>query len=488
MFSNFCHLSRDILLIGAIVFMPITSALSDTVPNVDMRASLTTSPPLFKAQTTTLRNGLQVVIVVNPRAPVVTHMLWIRAGGADESTTDSGVAHYLEHLMFKGTKRTPPGEYSRRIAAMGGNENAFTGQDYTAYFVTIAPEHLPDVMALERDRFMNLNVPLEHAKSELAVVREERRQRTENDPLGGFYEQMSAVLHASTSYDNPIIGWADDIERLTWAKAKTFKDTWYHPRNMMLVISGAIDLPTATALANKYYGDWPDRPIPPRERMMPPVFTGQTSLEFTSDQINQPQLLMAWRAPSYHQYPAMSRTLSVMAEIMDGGAATRLYQTLVVKQKRASSIDLSYDDAAWGDGTIWISAVPMPGISLEQLGTDITTALKQASTDITDDEVKRAITRLQRSALFARDSVAGPAMTIGEAWATGATLEQIENWPRDLAMVNTNDVRTAISHILTCAPDKNCAPPVIGNIIPQKTAHQKPIPVSHQAPSMKGQR
>jgi zinc protease len=415
---------------------------------------------VFNAETFTLGNGLQVVVIPNSRAPVVTHMLWIRAGAADEPESVGGAAHFIEHLMFKGTPRQAPGEYSRRIRELGGQDNAFTGQDFTAYFFTITSEHLATIMAMERERFMHLQPPDSDIASEKQVIIEERRQRTENDPLGPLTEQMRAYLFASHPYDKPVIGWMDDMKRLTWQDAQAFMTAWYAPNNMMLVVSGDVTTSQIRQLAQKYYGDWKKRDVPGRDRLSPPLHPGQMTLQFKSDKVKQPQLMMAWLAPSFRQNPERSRILEVLVETLDGGASTRLYQDLVVKKKRATAIGLTYDGDTRDDGSFWVSATPAAGVTLTDLKTDILHFLDETAKNLTDTEVAEAIKRLQRQAIYARDSVAGPAMTIGNGLAAGASLEDIETWPQKIATVTVSDIKGIITDMLRCTPGESCQPPL----------------------------
>lgn len=435
-------------------------------------SSATTFSRVFGATSFTLKNGLEVVVVPNHRAHVVTHMLWVKAGAADEPAGESGTAHYLEHLMFKGTPHQAPGAYSRRVAALGGDDNAFTSQDYTAYFATLAPEHLPELMQMERERFLYLAPPPEHARSELAVVIEERRQRTENDPLGALQEQLNATLFAGSPYADPIIGWPDDLPRLDWAAVKAFKDRWYRASNMILVLSGDITPDVARKLATQYYADWPQLPVPARPRMIPPPFPAPTALFLASPRVEQPSVMVGWRAPSFREDKAQSLALQVAAEVLDGGPSTRLYQDLVVTQKKASAISFSYTESAWGDGSIWVSATPAQGVSLATLQAAVFSSLAQATTGITDDEVARAQTRLIRQAAFARDSVAGPAMVIGQAMATGTTLEDIETWPAQIGGVTAAQVRAALTQQFLCTgpAQDTCPAPVIARVAPKAPA------------------
>lgn len=445
----------------------------------------TETRPLFGATTTTLKNGLQVIVVENHRAKIVTHMLWIKAGGADEPESAGGIAHFLEHLMFKGTPNTPPGEYSRRIRAIGGEENAFTSQDYTSYFFTVPRDKLADIMALERDRFLHLAPPADHVLSERDVVIEERRQRTENDVLGPFYEEMNGVLFAGTPYGDPVIGWEKDIARLTWDQAAAFKNTWYVPNNMILVLSGDITLADATSLAKKYYGDFKPRPVPPRLRPTPPPATAAATLRMKSDKVQQSQAALAWRVPSYRQDKKAALAFDVMAEALSGGSATPLYQNLVVRDKIATGVHLSYTADAWADTSLQLSATPTDGITPEKLTSSLRTGFIEALKNLTDQDVARAILRLQRQVIFARDPVSGPAMAIGASLATGSTLDELETWPAQIGTVTRQDIQHAAETYLLCDDaTETCGTPVTAIVQAvtsnegQATQRRSPQPLS----------
>lgn len=419
------------------------------------------TPAVFGAKTFTLKNGLHGVVVENNRAPIVTHMLWIRAGAADEPESVGGIAHYLEHLMFKGTKQQEPGAYSRSIRALGGHDNAFTSQDYTAYFFTIAPEHLPAIMVMERERFLRLKPLQNHVKSELEVVIQERRERTDNDPLGALYEQVNAVLFAGGPYDNPVIGWRGDIEKLTWDDAATFKDTWYVPGNMTVIFSGDITLAAAQKLAQKYYGDFKVQPVPERRRLAPPRMPAQMTLSFTEGRIKQPQAMMVWRMPSYRQNPKTALALQVLAESLDGGISTPLYQNMIVRDQIATGVSLSYDPDAWDDTALWFAATPAGNLTPEKLAVKMNESLKAAMETLTEADIARTITKLKRQAIFARDSVSGPAMMIGGALMTGSTLDQIETWPDQIGAITLADVQAAANELIFCVPTAGlCQPPL----------------------------
>ena len=232
----------------------------------------------FGAETFMLDNGMQVIVIPNHRIPVVTHMVWYRVGAADELPGLSGMAHYFEHLMFKGTKKLEPGEFSRTVKMLGGRDNAFTGQDYTAYFQSIAVEHLEKVMRMEADRMFNLAPPADHFASEKNVVLEERRQRTENNPKGLFGEQLRNLLFVNHPYGTPTIGWMDEIERYEWTDVKGFYEQWYAPNNAIVIISGDITVEEFKPLAEKIYGTLPAKKLPKRSRPNIPPAIGKTRL------------------------------------------------------------------------------------------------------------------------------------------------------------------------------------------------------------------
>ncbi len=396
----------------------------------------------FNAQSFTLSNGMQVVVIPNHRAPVVTHMVWYKVGAADEQPGVSGMAHYLEHLLFKGTEKLAPGDYSRRVRVLGGNDNAFTGQDFTAFYASVSVDRLYDIMEMEADRMVNANPPPEHFASEKEVVLEERRQRTDNDPRARFAEQLQSLLYVNHPYQKPIIGWMDEIKRYEWPQVKEFYDRWYAPNNAILIVSGDMTAERLKPAAENTYGKIPPRDIPPRIRPSIPPAPSPALLTLSSAEIHQPVWQSLYPAPAYHHNKTDALALQVLEEIMSGGPATRLYQSLVVDQKKAVSINLSYNGTALDYGTIYFSGTPADNVSLPELQTLAEAEIKNViENGITEAELTKAIERLQAEAAYARDSLAGPAMITGYALATGSTLDDIEYWPRDIARVTPDDVR-----------------------------------------------
>lgn len=385
---------------------------------------------VFNAESFTLDNGLEVIVIPNHRAPVITHMVWYRVGAADEPQGLSGMAHYFEHLMFKGTKTMEPGEFSRIVKKLGGNGNAFTGQDYTAYFQTISKQHLEKMMEMEADRMVNLKVPAKHFASEKKVVLEERRQRTENDPQGLFFEQMRSALFINHPYGTPVIGWMDEIKGYEWNDVKSFYDTWYAPNNAIVIISGDVTVKSVKPLVTRIYGKLKPKTLPSRTRTSIPSTIGKTLMTLKHATINQRAFQNMRLAPSYAQNSQDSLALQVLEEILSGGATTRLYKTLVVEQKKAVSAGFSYSSSALNEGIIGLSGTPVDGVSLEELERLIQDQIKNViDNSVTQTEIKDAVQRMQDAAIYARDSFSGPAMTFGHAITTGSTIDDVEDWP-----------------------------------------------------------
>ncbi len=423
---------------------------------------------VYNAETMTLENGMQVVVIPNHRAPVVSHMVWYKVGSADEPQGDgvSGAAHFLEHLMFKGTKSIPPGEFSKIIRSIGGEDNAFTSWDYTAFYQSVAKDQLPRVMALEADRMMNITLPDEHITSEHQVIIEERRSRTDNDPQNLFSEQLRALLFATTPYAEPIIGWRDDMPKLKKSDVQNYYRTWYYPNNAILVISGDVTMKSVKPLAEKFYGIIPPHDVPTHIRPVTPDFPAPPTLKFESADLRQPVFIRAWRAPSYMTDKDEALAIDILTEVLSGGSSTELYQSLVVKDKVATDISLSYEGDARGEGSIWLYAVPAPNISLEALEKAIYKKMTHLVQDgLSSIEIDKAKTRLIDSEMYARDSVMGPAMVVGQSLAYGLTLDDIETRPQKISIVSSKSINAVFKKYLH--PDMPTHLPVTGYMIPK---------------------
>ena len=291
------------------------------------------SARVFDPQSFTLENGLQVVVVTNRRAPIVNHMVWYKVGAADEEPGKSGLAHFVEHLLFKGTKNMKPGEFSELIARNGGRENAFTSYDYTGYFQTIASDRLELMMKHEADRMANLVLTDELVLPERDVILEERRTRVDNEPSGQLFEMARAALFMNHPYGISIIGWEHEMQQLTTEDALAFYERWYAPNNAVVVISGDVSLEEVRPLAEKYYGALEARPVPERVRPQEPKQMAPRRVTLTSPRVRQPSLSITYLAPSYNRGETQhAYALQVLSEIMGGGSVSRLYSSLVVEQ------------------------------------------------------------------------------------------------------------------------------------------------------------
>lgn len=413
---------------------------------------------VFGARSFTLPNGLEVVVVENDRAPVATSMLWYRVGAADEPWGKSGKAHFFEHLMFKGTKTVKPGDFSKTVRALGGTDNAFTGQDFTAYFQSIAVGHLEKVLAMEADRMRNLAPPPEEFASEHKVILEERRQRVDNDPQARFSEQLGAALWVNHPYGRPIIGWYDEMQKLDWPSAKAFYDQYYKPENAILVVSGDVSVETLRPMVERTFGKIPrGGESVPRERSRAQELRGETIVRVSDSEIRQPVFRREYRVPSARTGGKEALALQLLAEIMGGGPSTRLYQALVVSAKKATGIAMYYDPARLDESELTIDASAAPGVALEEIAQGVEAELRRLVKDgASEDELRVAKDSLQAAAVYARDSLTGPAMVIGRALATGQSLEDVESWPERIESVTAEEVRAVAAKYLD--PDNPDAP------------------------------
>ncbi len=404
---------------------------------------------VFNAKTTTLANGLQVVVVENHMAPVVTHMMWVKAGAADEEHGVSGIAHYLEHLMFKGTEKVPNGQYSARIAQVGGTENAFTSWDYTAYFASVSKANLPMVMELEADRLTHLKIIKELAAPELAVVLDERRQRVDDEPFAPLLQQMAAALFPHHPYGIPVIGWKEEIEKFTVDDAKRFYETWYQPSNTVIVVSGDVKADEVFALAKKTFGALPTKTIAPRSRASDPSFKGNATIILEHEHVKETTVLRSYKVTPSRKDQAQSLALQLLTELLDGSDASYLPKRLIHDKNMASSVSVNYESDLYDDGQFSISMVPKGNVTKEQLLAEMDVALHDYAKKIpAEDDVKAAKRGLQRMAVLARDSVMGPAQTIGVALSTGQRLDDVESWPEHIGAVKAEDIQKALQTIL----------------------------------------
>lgn len=440
----------------------------------------------FGAQEFTLDNGLQVVVIPNHRAPVVTSMLWMKVGAADEMAGASGMAHYFEHLMFKGTQKMQAGDFSKTVKMLGGQDNAFTSQDYTAYFQSIAVDNLPRMLEMEADRLVNLAPPAEHYASEKQVVIEERRQRTDNDPRAKFGEQMNSALFVNHPYGTPVIGWMAEIEKYEWPDVKIFYDTWYAPNNAVLIVSGDITADQLRPMAQKYFGKIPAKKIPARKRPEVPPALGKTVVTVQDKSVHQSLYQKLFIAPSAAKSKTESLALQVLSEILSGGPSTRFYKSVVIEQKKATDVYFGYNPVALDYGTISIGGTPAANVSPEELGDAFDAEIRKViENGVDEDEVKDAIQRLRDQSVFARDSLTGPAMLFGMALTTGHSVRDVEYWSDDIAAITAQQVQEAARKYLD-ERSPWVRPPVTGYLLPAPAEAETENNASQEAPDVQG--
>lgn len=390
-----------------------------------------------------LANGLRVIVKTDRRAPVAVSMVWYRIGSVDEKNGVTGVAHVLEHMMFKGTKSVAPGEFSRLIAAAGGRENAFTSRDYTGYFQTLHKSALPLSFRLEADRMANLVLsPGEFAK-ELKVVMEERRLRTDDRPQAVVYERLMAAALVSHPYRNPVIGWMNDLENLSVADTRLFYDDWYAPNNATVVVVGDVVPAEVFALAEKYFGALPRKTLPPRKPQEEPPQLGLKRLTVKAP-AEQPYVLMAYRVPGLKK-PAEDwepYALDMLESILSGNDAARLPRTLVKTDLVATSAGANYDGVGRGPAFFYLSGSPVAGRSAEQLEQSLRREVKRVVDEgVTDEELNRVKAQVIAAQVYQRDSMFFQARQIGSMETIGFSYRDLDLYIEKLKQVTADQVR-----------------------------------------------
>ncbi len=394
----------------------------------------------------TLDNGMDVVVIEDHRAPVVVHMVWYRVGAADEPPGHSGIAHFLEHLMFKGTDKFPAGSVSEIVEANGGSDNAFTSYDYTAYFQRVAADRLELMMELEADRMNNLTLSEKDVVTERNVILEERNQRVENDPAALFAEQRSAAQYLNHPYGIPIIGWRSEIAELSREDALSFYRTYYAPNNAVLVVAGDVKPDAVRALARKHYGPLaPSAALPVRTRPQEPPQSAERRLRFSDPRVAQPYVMRTYLAPE--RDPGAQETaaaLTYLAELLGGGTTSVLAQKLQFDSKQALYTSAFYDGNALDDTTFGLVVVPAPGVSLQQAEDALDSALADFLKDgVNMERFDRVRTQIRAADIYARDNVQTSAHRYGAALAMGLRVEDVRGWPEVLDRVTPADVMAA---------------------------------------------
>ena len=393
-----------------------------------------------------LDNGLELVVIPDHRAPVITHMIWYKVGAADETAGKSGLAHFLEHLMFKGTAKHPAGQFSSVVARMGGQENAFTSSDYTGYYQRVPSEKLEEVMGFEADRMTGLVLTDAVVLPERDVILEERNQRMENNPRARLGEQMDAALFLNSPYGRPVIGWRHEMEGLTKDDAIGFYRRFYGPNNAVVVVAGDVDPQQALAFAKQTYGKLkPHADIAPRARPQEPPPAAVRSLTLADPRVEQPTLQRSYLVPSFHTAkPGESEALEVLAHILGAGSNSRLYRALVVDKHVAVSAGAYYDSSAYDMSKFGVYGAPVEGVSLTDLESATDAVLAEViDKGVTADELDRSKSRLVADAIYAQDNQATMARWYGQALMTGATVADVQSWPDRIRAVTAAQVQNA---------------------------------------------
>lgn len=415
-----------------------------------MLPAASVSAAVFSPKTFTLDNGLQVVVIENRRAPIVMQMLWYRVGAADEEPGESGLAHFLEHLLFKGTKTVKPGEFSRTIARIGGRDNAFTSYDFTAYFQRVAAHELETIMRLEADRMQNVVLTDEVVLPERDVVLEERRSRTDNSPAAQLREQVRRALYLNHPYGRPVIGWMSEIRRLTTENALAFYRKHYAPNNAMLIIAGDTTVEKVRALAEKYYGPIPRKAVPKRVRPKEPPHRAARRVVLTNQRVSLPAWSRTYLAPSYGaDDKGTGYALEVLAQVLGGGSTSRLYRKLVIERGIASNAGTWYSGDGLDYGEFGLYASPKAGGDIDVLEKavleELTAAVKEG---FKPEDIDRAKRLMSAQAIYARDGIRTGPNAIGQAFTQGQTIADVEEWPERISAVTPKQVMAAAKAVI----------------------------------------
>ncbi|MGV6827574.1 MAG: M16 family metallopeptidase [bacterium] len=368
-----------------------------------------------KVSESMLDNGMKIIVKEDHRAPVVTSQVWYKVGSSYEHDGVTGISHVLEHMMFKGTKKLGPGEFSKVVSALGGNENAFTSRDFTAYFETLSSEHLEKALELEADRMQNLVLDEKEFLKEVEVVKEERRLRTVDKPHGMVREQFNAVSWRASTYRNPVIGWMEDLDQMTIADLEEWYKRWYAPNNATLVVVGDVKPGDVFRLAKKHFGPIPASELDLHKPSLEPRQVGLTRVEVEVP-AKQPYLMMGFKTPtvgnSEEEWEPFA--LYMLSAILSGGDSARLERELVRKEKIAASVDSDYDVYTRLQGMMLFDGIPAPGHTVPELEQAIRAQIEQLKTAlVSEEELKRVVAGNVSGKVYQQDSVFYQAMIIG---------------------------------------------------------------------------
>lgn len=416
---------------------------------------------LFNGEEFYLDNGMQVIVVPNHRVPIIKHMVWYKSGSADEPAGKGGVAHLLEHLMFRGTHKIPGNRFNEIMDKNGAESNAFTSLDMTAYHQTLDISRLELAMFLEADRMQNLDFSDNDFETERKIVFQERKQRVDNNPAAYFGEALRRNLWQEHPYSRPVTGTDEEILSLTKQDVIDFYKKHYVPNNAILILSGDIDVYTAKKLAEKYYGSLPCGAEPARKPMPEIEPSIRQKLEMSRPQINGMTVVKSYAAPSFNVKPEYRYALSVLASYMGDGDTSKLYKKLVLRDKKALGVSVSYDGAADSYGTFSISAIPQNGVSSDELIAAVDKAWAEALSELTEDEASRVKQKQLAGLVYLRDNPNDAAYITGSMAVVGIPLAEIEKQADNINAVSAADMSKAAAEL------ENNSPQIIGVLKPE---------------------
>ena len=403
----------------------------------------------------TLENGMRVIVVTSRKVPAISHMVWYRVGAIDEPQGKSGLAHYLEHLMFKETVKLKAGEFSKIIAKNGGNDNAFTSQDYTGYYQNISVEHIETVMDLESSRMMDLNITANSILKERDVIIEERNMRIDNRPSAILTEKMRKKLFKNHNYSIPVIGWKKEIENLEFNDVIEFYKKYYRPDNATLIVSGDIDAKTLKPLAEKYYGRLKNPSVTKEKREehlnFIPVHYKPIEESLTDGRVQQKEWIRFYLAPSIITKKEEQKVIPfvVFSQIFGGGATSRIYQSFVVKDKIATSAGSYYNEMSYGPTAFSLFVTPADKIEFKKIESRLTEEITNiANNGVTIEELERAKNSLISESIYAKDGIRNMAYIYGQISALGLDIQYAEDWNKMIKEVSSDEIKAAAKYIL----------------------------------------
>jgi zinc protease len=428
---------------AAHLFLALFAAFAVSTSGTLAQTTVTSEAPA----SFTLGNGLQVVVIPDHRTPVVTQMIWYKVGSADETPGKSGLAHFLEHLMFKGTSKHPAGEFSRTVLRIGGNENAFTSTDYTGYYQRVPREQLASMMEFEADRMTGLILKDENVLPERDVVLEEFNMRVANNPEARLTEQMMAALYLNHPYGRPVIGWRQEIEQLDREDALAFYRRFYAPNNATLVIAGDVDAREVRPLVERTFGEVAPQLAIPVKRLRPqePTPAGPRTVTLADPRVEQTSVRRYYLVPSAATAGAgESPALDVLAQLMGGGSNSYLYRALVIDRPLAVSASAAYQGTSLDPTQFMIAASPKPGVEFSQIEQAIDSVISEVGQNpVRSEDLERVKTQLIAEAIYAQDNQATLARWYGGALTTGLSIDDIRSWPDRIRAVTAEQVRDA---------------------------------------------